>query len=161
MGELRATSAGDQVRTLALARASSDREDWEQAVTLWAEVVAANPVDGSHWFRLAQARRHRQDLDGAIGAYERALELRHGYPAETAYMIAGCHAQLGQPEAALDRLDQACTWGSATSPRPGLRRTSPPCENTLDSESWSASSIWTGSHERRGGGSTSGSWPER
>jgi tetratricopeptide repeat protein len=111
MGEPLASSAGDQLRTLARARASSDREDWEQAVRLWAEVVAANPVDGSHWFHLAQARRHRQDLDGAIAAYEKALELRHGYPAETAYMIAGCHAQLGQSEAALDRLDQALRLG--------------------------------------------------
>lgn len=111
MGELRATSAGDQLRTLALARASSDREDWEQAARLWAAVVAANPVDSSHWFQLAQARLHRQDMSGAIAAYEKALELRHGYPAETAYMIARCHAKLGQPEAALDRLDQALRLG--------------------------------------------------
>ena len=78
---------------------------------MWAAVVAANPVDGSHWFRLAEARRRRQDLSGAIAALEKALELRHGYPAEIAYMIAACHSQLGESEAALDRLDQALRLG--------------------------------------------------
>ena len=109
--EPRASASGDQLRTLARARASTDREDWEHAAGLWGEVVAANPVDGSHWFELAQARSRRKDLDGAIAAYEKALELRHAYPAETAYRIAACHAQLGQSDAALDRLDQALRLG--------------------------------------------------
>src|SRR5215472_10399230 len=104
-------SPGDQLRTLARARASTDREDWERAAGLWAAVVAANPVDGSHWFQLGEARRHRQDLGGAIAAYEKALELRHAYPAETAYRIAASHAQLGQSDAALERLDQAMRLG--------------------------------------------------
>ena len=78
---------------------------------MWAAVVAANPVDGSHWFRLAEARRRWQDLSGAIAAFEKALELRHGYPADIAYMIARCHAQLGESEAALERLDQALRLG--------------------------------------------------
>src|SRR5262249_39648018 len=63
--EPRASASGDQLRTLARARASTDREDWEHAAGLWGEVVAANPVDGSHWFELAQARSRRKDLDGA------------------------------------------------------------------------------------------------
>ena len=107
----RASASGDQLRTLARARASTDREDWEHATELWGEVVAANPVDGSHWFELAQARSRRKDPDGAIAAYEKALELRHAYPAETAYRIAACHAQLGQSDAAFDRLDQALRLG--------------------------------------------------
>lgn len=110
-GEPRPSASGDQLRTLARARASTDREDWEQAAGLWAEVVAANPVDGSHWFQLAQARSRRKDMDGAIAAYEKALDLRHAYPAETAYTIAACHAQLGQSDAALERLDQALRLG--------------------------------------------------
>ena len=82
-------------RTLARARAASEAQTWRDAVPLWEAVVAANPVEGRHWERLAEACQRGGAYTRAIEAAERALALGAGYPAEGHYRIACCHALRG------------------------------------------------------------------
>lgn len=99
------------VRTLTRAEAASAAEAWGDAAAYWAEVVAANPVEGRFWRCLADARYHARHTLEAIVAYERALDLRASFPAETAYRIAACHALLEQRDQALDWLERALDLG--------------------------------------------------
>lgn len=95
------------LRTLARAEALSGGEQWEDAARLWQRVVAINPVEGRFWSRLAEARYHAKAYREAIAAYQKALTLRDGFPAETAYRLACCHALLDEREEALASLEQA------------------------------------------------------
>lgn len=107
-----ATSASDaHRRTLARARAASEARTWRDAMPLWEEVVTANPVEGRHWERLAEACHRGGAYGRAIEATERALALGAGYPAEGHYRIACCRALRGEREAALDALDAAFARG--------------------------------------------------
>lgn len=102
---------------LALARARSNRQQWEDAVARWEEVVTANPVHGGHWAELARAREGAGHHADAAAAYERALEIGVWqrseliYPGAIAYRIAACQARAGQPEAALAALERARDLG--------------------------------------------------
>ena len=62
------------LRTVAEAEASSGSARWAAAAALWAQVVARNPVPGSHWARLGEARFELHDFRGALPAYQRAAE---------------------------------------------------------------------------------------
>ena len=95
------------LRTLARAESRSEAEAWEEAVRLWERVVAANPVEGRYWSRLAEARYRTQDFRGAVAACERALDLRDGFPAKTVYRMACCHAMLGERDEAIACLERA------------------------------------------------------
>jgi len=99
------------LRTLAKAGQATADEAWDEAAARWADVVAANPVEGRFWTRLATARRRLDDHREAIAAYERAFELRDGFPAETAYAIACCHARLGEETEAMAWLERAWELG--------------------------------------------------
>lgn len=99
------------LRTLAQARNRTDAEAWPEAIPLWEAVVAANPVQGRFWSALATARYETGDFAGAISAFEEALALGDGMPAETVYQLARCHAGLGDRDQALDHLDRALAIG--------------------------------------------------
>jgi tetratricopeptide (TPR) repeat protein len=99
------------LRHLARAEAKSADCAWPEAASLWELVVAANPVEGHFWTQLAGARYHIDDYRGAITAYEHALALRDGYPAETAYRLACCYARLQDSAAALSWLERALDMG--------------------------------------------------
>ena len=101
----------DFLATLSAAEARTAAREWRGAAELWGRVVAANPVEGRFWSRLADARYELRQYPGAIEAYASALELRDGYPAETAYRIACCHARLGQAAGALAWLERALAMG--------------------------------------------------
>src|SRR5262249_21897070 len=60
---------------------------------------------------LGRARYEAKDYRRAILALAKARELRAGYPANTAYGIACCHALLGEKEPALDWLRKALDLG--------------------------------------------------
>lgn len=104
-------SPADFLHTLARAEANTAAASWPEATALWAEVVAANPVEGRFWSALATARYETEDYAGAMSAFERALALGDGYPAEAVYHIARCYAAGGQGEAALDQLERALAMG--------------------------------------------------
>src|SRR6476469_403486 len=96
---------------LARAERATERDAWNEAIDAWTRVVATNPVVGRYWHRLAEAMCRNQDFRGAIGAFDHALALRHGCPAETAYRIACCHALLDEPEEALSWLERSWALG--------------------------------------------------
>ena len=99
------------LRMLAHAESLSGAEAWGDAARCWEQVVAVNPVEGRFWTRLAEARYCARDYHGAVAASEEALALGDGYPAEAAYRIACCQAQLGESEPALDSFERALALG--------------------------------------------------
>jgi len=101
----------DFLAMLSAAEARTASRDWRGAVELWELVVAANPVEGRFFSHLAQAREETGQYQGAVDAYTTALELRDGYPAETAYRIGCCRARLGDLDGALTWLRRALDLG--------------------------------------------------
>jgi tetratricopeptide (TPR) repeat protein len=99
------------LNTLARAERAATVEAWDEAATLWARIVAANPVEGRNWTRLAEARYRAADYRGAAEAFEQALRLRDGFPAETAYRIACCAARVGETALAITWLERAWDLG--------------------------------------------------
>jgi tetratricopeptide (TPR) repeat protein len=65
----------DFLGLVARGRVRSGDQDWAAAAELWAEVTAANPVNGDYWARLGEARFGAKDYAGAREAYEQALRL--------------------------------------------------------------------------------------
>jgi hypothetical protein len=107
---------------VARARIRTAAADWAAAADLWAEVTAANPVNGDYWARLGEARFGAHDYPGAREAYEKVLRLgvRDTWladeapplmPAEVAYRIACCEAAAGDGEAAVAALREALDRG--------------------------------------------------
>jgi hypothetical protein len=107
---------------VARARARTGDHDWAEAADLWAEVTAANPVNGDYWARLGKARFGAQDYAGAREAYEQALRLGLRdpewtddapplMPGEIAYRVACCEAAAGEREAAVAALAAALDRG--------------------------------------------------
>ena len=102
------------LRTVAAAQQRSGDGDWAQAAALWQQVVDANPVNGSYWDYLAEARDELGDHQAAIAAYDKVLELGAWgkrladtvYPGEVAYRIACCHLRLGNHEDAVAALSR-------------------------------------------------------
>lgn len=127
-------SAADGLRAVALAYAQAGAGQWAQATRLWEQVVAANPVNGTYWGRLAQARFALQDYAGALAACEKvqALGMRPEdsgpakgpadvsflTPGDVAYTIACCHAGLGNTQPAISGLADALGKGFRHLQRP-------------------------------------------
>jgi predicted TPR repeat methyltransferase len=65
----------DFLGLVAQARVRSGDMDWPAAAELWAEVTAANPVNGDYWASLGEARFGAKDYAGAREAYEKVLRL--------------------------------------------------------------------------------------
>lgn len=63
------------LRIVATAQQTSGTGNWAQAAALWQQVVDANPVNGSYWDYLAEARDELGDHQAAIAAYDKVLEL--------------------------------------------------------------------------------------
>lgn len=112
--------------TVAAAQQRSATGDWAQAAALWQQVVDANPVNGSYWDYLAEARDELGDHEAAIAAYGQVLELgawgkrlaETVYPGEVAYRIACCHLRLGNHEAAVAALSRALSLAFRDLDRP-------------------------------------------
>lgn len=102
--------AVDYLRTLARAKSCTDRAAWAEAAALWERVVEANPVNGNHWDRLAEARLELGEYATALTAYEKVAELgvwewrESIFPGVPQARIACCHAELGDVEAAFAAL---------------------------------------------------------
>ncbi|HEV7647190.1 MAG TPA: hypothetical protein VGP26_03435 [Actinophytocola sp.] len=80
--------------------------------------MEANPVDGRHWNRLATALFAAGDLREALAAYRKVREIglhdddtMAGRPGGTAYLIARCHAALGEHDQAIATLEAAMAEG--------------------------------------------------
>ncbi len=113
----RTNDPGTFLLTVTRAEDATASEMWDEAAALWARVVEANPVEGRHWSRLGETRYRIDDFPGAIDAYRRAFDLRHGFdprhgfPADIAVQIARCHARLDQPGEAIGWLERAWELG--------------------------------------------------
>jgi hypothetical protein len=97
--------------TLSKAEAASAARRWADAAPLWVSVVQANPVNARFAFQLANALFQAKHYRGAIPAYEKALELRAGFPSAMAYNIACAYALLGDKEKAMQWLDRSFEMG--------------------------------------------------
>jgi hypothetical protein len=105
------SSVADFTGTLSSAEAASAARRWSDAVPLWQNVVQTNPVNARFASQLANARFQAKDYRGAIPAYEKALELRAGFPSSMAYNIACAYALLGDKEKAIQWLDRSFEMG--------------------------------------------------
>jgi tetratricopeptide (TPR) repeat protein len=93
-------------RAEALARAGQ----WPDAARAWSDVTNANPTNGRYWRLLAEARIHVGDVEGAAGAYDRAVDLGEA-PADAAYAIATLRARQPDRDATLHALQRAFDLG--------------------------------------------------
>jgi tetratricopeptide (TPR) repeat protein len=93
------------------AQAKMRAKQWGQAANLWKRVVEMNPVVASYWAALGRAQYQAKEYKQAIAAYEKALDLRAGFPWLSAYRIACCHCLLGDKAQALSWLDKAFAMG--------------------------------------------------
>jgi predicted Zn-dependent protease len=103
----------EYLRTLTRAEAYTGSARWAAAAPAWQQVVEGNPVNGTHWARLAEARFELGDDRGALAAYGKAEEngvwarrdeIETAYPAEIAYRMGTCHARAGDREDAVREL---------------------------------------------------------
>jgi hypothetical protein len=121
----------DFMTLVARAEARTGDKDWTSAAVLWADVTAANPVNGDYWARLGEARFGTQDYAGARQAYEKVMRLgvRETFlaaddappltPGEIAYRIACCEAAAGDRERAVAALRAALDRGMRDPARVG------------------------------------------
>lgn len=121
------TDAARYLRTLTEAEDRTASARWSEALALWQQVVDTNPVNGSHWDRLAEASYEAADYAGALSAYTRVETLgmwrRFSYsdsssPGGVAYRIACCHVRLGDTDTAIAELDRALRLGFRYLERP-------------------------------------------
>jgi hypothetical protein len=109
-----ATSEDNPAQCLAVWRQATEKSkahDVQAAILLWERFTRLNPHEGSAWAKLGRAYYDHKDYEKSIAAYERALELRAGFPWASAYDIACDHALLGHKEEALQWLDKALKMG--------------------------------------------------
>jgi len=117
----------EYLQSLARAEAYTGAASWPAAALHWQQVVAGNPVNGTHWASLAEALFELGDYSGALAAYEKAQEtgvwgrrkeIETMFPAEVAYRMATCHAGLGDRESAVRELGRALELGLRDLSRP-------------------------------------------
>jgi tetratricopeptide (TPR) repeat protein len=84
----------EYLHNLARAQAYTGSGRWPAAAAHWERVVERNPVNGTHWAGLAEARFELGEYRGALAAYDKAQEtgvwsrrdeLDTVFPAEVAY----------------------------------------------------------------------------
>ena len=109
---------GSYLRTRDQARAYSFASRWAEALPLWQQLTEENPVDGRNWQGLAEASFAVGRYRGALVAYRQVGRLGvHDdehlavLPGAPEYLIARCHAALGDHDAALSALADAMRNG--------------------------------------------------
>lgn len=111
-------TAGDLPKSieelLEAARAQSREGNYKEAAALWGEVVQRNPTFPAYWQARARSCYQAKSFAAAAEAYQKALELGHGYRWSMAYQIACCHARAGNKDLAIDWLGKAKSWGHRT-----------------------------------------------
>ena len=101
------------------ARTKYTERDAAAAVSLYERALAANPHDGAVWRQYGLALIETKEYRKAVAAHEKALELGAGYPWESLYYIARCHALAGDKANAMAYLERAVLGGHRN---PGMIR---------------------------------------
>ena len=103
--------AQDSTDLTTRANAAVQASDWELAAKLFAELTAAEPENGTAWFRLGQATiESGGDTDAGRSAFAKAEEL--GFPAGLAqFGIAKSYLVDGDTGTALDTLEALADQG--------------------------------------------------
>jgi tetratricopeptide (TPR) repeat protein len=97
--------AQQTVDLLMLALASSESDQFAQAIPLWQAVVRLRPVDGHAWISLGWALANERRFEEAIRSYEKGVTLMPD--AASYFTIAKFHWYLGNFEAARLSAQQA------------------------------------------------------
>src|SRR5262245_37229144 len=100
-------SATQFINTLEKARNASADKNWAESVTLWENVITANPVNGEYRARLGDAAYSVAAYSKSIEAYKKQIELGYGRLDFAAYNIACCYALSGDKVNALSWLEKA------------------------------------------------------
>ncbi|MFN2439850.1 MAG: tetratricopeptide repeat protein, partial [Chitinophagaceae bacterium] len=82
------------------ARKAATDKKWDEAVILWKQATAQNPVNGEYWSNLGTAYYNNKQYEKSINAYKKQIELGWGLTYNAAYNIACCYALNGQKEQA-------------------------------------------------------------
>jgi hypothetical protein len=93
------------------ARARLTERDPGGAVALLEKALAVNPHDGGAWRQYGIALIEMKEYRKAAAAHEKAYELGAGFPWESLYFIARCHALAGDKANAMKYLERAIGEG--------------------------------------------------
>ena len=86
-------------------------QDWPGAVTAFRALTEAEPTNPAAWFGLGRSLFNSHQVDGALEAYHKALEL--GFqPARTMIHLARCHSIKGEDDQAITWLEKAAATGA-------------------------------------------------
>ncbi len=81
-------------------------QDWPGAAQAFRALTEAEPTNAAAWFGLGRSLFESHQVDGAIEAYGKSLEL--GFqPARTMIHLARCHAIKGEDDQAISWLEKA------------------------------------------------------
>ncbi|WP_162915019.1 tetratricopeptide repeat protein [Desertibaculum subflavum] len=99
----------------AAGRAAIEKKDWPAAIDSLKKVVARDGKNADAFNYLGYAQRNAGDLDNALVAYAKALEIDPKHRGAHEYMGEAYLMQKNLPKAEelLARLDKICTFGCA------------------------------------------------
>ncbi len=110
---LAATAAFAQAPTPSMEDATSllAAQDWPGAARAFQVITEAEPENAAAWFGLGRSLFNSRQVDGALEAYAKSLEL--GFqPARTMIHLARCHAIKGEDAEAIAWLEKAAATGA-------------------------------------------------
>jgi tetratricopeptide (TPR) repeat protein len=106
-----AALAQEPVPTLEQAVQLLADQDWPGATRAYQAITEAEPDNGAAWFGLGRAYFNGRQVDRALEAFTKTLEL--GFePARTMIHLARCHALLGSDAEAIAWIEKAAATGA-------------------------------------------------
>lgn len=105
-------AGGEQASASQQADALFAESKWEQAARAYAEITAKDPANGLAWQHLGQCDIQLQRFDGAIQAFQHAVDLKYR-PLMTKVDIARAYVAKADTRRALDVLKELAATGQA------------------------------------------------
>lgn len=100
----------------AMVRADSayQRHDWSTAASLYSAIVRGDSANGRAWFRLGASLTSQRRWQGAVDAYQHAVDLRF-LPMVAELRLSSTYAQMQETPTAVAHFRKAATFGFLTS----------------------------------------------